>query len=90
MSKPNAKTPIFMSLAFVVIGLVLGAIGGITSGSILGGIIAGCGIIPAAWGAWSGMQQETQTSLAGAIAMLFVSVGVGGLLLVLGIIDWIR
>ena len=90
MSKPSAKTPIFLSLAFVIVGLILGAMGGIISGSILGGIIAGCGIIPAAWGAWAGMQQETQASLAGALGMVFVSLGVGGLLLVLGIIDWIR
>jgi hypothetical protein len=87
MSQPNAKTPIFISLAFVVVGLILGAMGGILSGSILGGIIAGCGIIPAAWGAWAGMQQETQASLAGALGMVFVSLGVGGVLLVLGIID---
>jgi hypothetical protein len=90
MSQPNAKTPIFISLAFVVVGLILGAMGGILSGSILGGIIAACGIIPAAWGAWAGMQQETQASLAGALGMVFVSLGVGGVLLVLGIIDAIR
>lgn len=90
MSKPSAKKPILISLAFVIVGLILGAQGGIMSGSILGGIIAGCGIIPAAWGAWTGMQQETQGSLAGALGMVFVSLGAGGLLLVLGIIDAIR
>ena len=90
MSQSNAKTPIFISLACVVAGLILGAMGGLLSGSILGGIIAACGVIPAAWGAWAGMQQETQASLAGALGMVFVSLGVGGVLLVLGIIDAIR
>lgn len=90
MSQSNAKTPIFISLAFVVVGLVLGLMGGVLSGSIAGGIIAGLGVIPAAWGAWAGMQQETQASLAGALGMVFVSLGVGGVLLVLGIIDAIR
>ena len=69
---------------------ILGAIGGLSSGSIAGGIIAACGIIPAAWAAWAGMQQETQKSLAGALAMVFVSLAVGGLLLILGIIDLFR
>lgn len=87
MSKPSAKTPIFVSIAFVVIGLVLGLMGGVTSGSILGGVIAGLGVIPAAWAAWAGMQQETQASLAGALGMVFVSIGVGAILIVLGIID---
>jgi hypothetical protein len=87
MSKSNAKTPIFVSIAFVVIGLVLGLMGGVMSGSILGGIIAALGVIPAAWGAWAGMQQETQASLAGALGMVFVSLGMGAVLFILGIID---
>lgn len=90
MSKSSAQTPLFISLALVVVGLILGAIGGLSSGSIAGGIIAACGIIPAAWAAWAGMQQETQKSLAGALAMVFVSLGVGGLLLILGIINLFR
>lgn len=90
MSKSNAQTPIFISVALVVAGLIMAAISGFSGGSIGGGIIAACGIIPAAWGAWAGMQQETQKSLAGALAMVFVSIGVGGLLLILAIIDLIR
>lgn len=90
MSKPSARIPLVISLAFVVIGIVLGAINGLGSGSIVGGIIAACGIIPAAWAAWAGMQEETQKSLAGALAMVFVSIGVGAILLILGIIDFVR
>lgn len=90
MSKSSVQTPLFISLALVVVGLILGAIGGLGSGSIVGGIIAACGIIPAAWAAWAGMQQETQKNLAGALAMVFVSLAVGGLLLILGIINLFR
>jgi hypothetical protein len=90
MSKPSAKLPLLISLGLVILGLILGAIGGFASGSILGGIIAGAGVIPAAWGAWAGMQGETQAGLAGAISMVLLSLGAGGLLIVLGIIDWIR
>tara|TARA_R110002096_G_scaffold44526_13_gene120592 strand:+ start:198464 stop:198736 length:273 start_codon:yes stop_codon:yes gene_type:complete len=90
MSKPSAKMPLFISLGLVVVGLILGAVGGFASGSVVGGIIAGAGVIPAAWGAWAGMQGETQSGLAGAIGMVLLSLGVGGLLIVLGIIDWIR
>ncbi len=87
MSNTNAKTPLLISLALVGIGLVLGLVGGITSGSIPGGIVAGLGVIPAVWAAWSGMQQETQTGLAGAILMVMTSLAVGGLLIVVGVIN---
>lgn len=90
MSKSSAQTPIFVSLALVALGLVIAAIGGISGGSIAGGILAACGIIPAAWGAWAGMQQETQGGLAGALGMVFLSLGVGGILIILAIIDLIR
>lgn len=91
MSSPaNAKTPLLVSLGLVVAGLVIAAVGGITSGSIFGGILAFAGIIPAAWAAWAGMQQETQASLAGAIGMCFLSVGVGAILVLLKVVDWIR
>lgn len=87
MSTPSAKTPIYISLALVAVGLILGAIGGFASGSILGGIIAAAGAIPAGKGAWLGMQGETQAGLAGALGMIMLSLGVGGVLLILGIIN---
>ncbi len=90
MSKPSAKTPLFISLALVLVGLGLGAVGGFASGSIAGGIIAAAGVIPAAWAAWAGMQGETQAGLAGAIGMILLSLGAGGILIILGIIDWVR
>jgi hypothetical protein len=82
-NKSSAKTPILISLALVVVGIVLS----VTGASIIGGVVAGLGVIPAAWGAWAGMQQETQASLAGAIGMVFLSLGVGAVLIVLGLFD---
>ncbi len=90
MSKANATTPIYISLALVSVGIVLGLIGGVLSGSILGGVIAGLGVIPAAYGTWTGMQQETQTSMVGAVGMVFLSLGTGAVLIILGIIDKLR
>ncbi len=90
MSQASAKMPLLISLAFVGIGLVLGLIGGSAGTLIAGGVIAAAGVIPAAWGAWAGMQGETQAGLSGALGMVFLSLGVGGLLVILGIIDWIR
>ncbi len=90
MSQASAKVPLLISLAFVGIGLVLGLIGGSAGTLIAGGVIAAAGVIPAAWGAWAGMQGETQAGLSGALGMVFLSLGVGGLLVILGIIDWIR
>ena len=81
MSKPSAKTPLLVSIGFVASGLLLALV----ASAILGGVVAGLGVIPAAWAAWSGMQQETQASLAGAIGMVFVSVCTGIGLIVLGI-----
>jgi hypothetical protein len=89
-NKPSAQMPLLISLALVIVGLVITAIGGFSSGSIAGGLIAGAGVIPAAWAAWAGIQQETQKSLAGAIGMVVLSLGVGGLLLLLKVVDWLR
>ena len=91
MQQSSAKTPLIISLALVIAGVVIAAVsGGLASGSVLGGVVAGLGIIPAAWAAWAGMQQETQASLAGALGMVFLSIGAGGLLILLAVIDWLR
>lgn len=90
MSKPSAKTPLLISLALVLLGVIIAAVSGFSNGSIWGGIIAAAGVIPAAWGAWAGMQGETQAGLAGAIGMVLLSLGTGGLLVLLRVVDWIR
>jgi len=90
MGKPNSTAPLVATLAFVAAGLIIAALGGIGSGSIAGGIVAALGVIPACWGIWTGMQQETQGGLAASLGLVFVSLGVGGLLIILRVVDWLR
>lgn len=87
---PDSKTPIFVALGLVAVGLVIGLAFGFTKGTILGGVIAAAGAIPAAVGMWKGIQQQTQTTLAMSVGVLLLSLGVGGLLIVLRVIDWVR
>lgn len=89
-SSPKVQTPLLISLGLVAAGVIIAAIGGITAGSILGGVVAAFGVVPACWAAWAGMQKETQASLGLAILLVFVSLGVGGLLLLLRVVDWLR
>ena len=86
----NPQVPLLVSLALVVGGVIIAAIGGLSSGSVLGGVVSAGGVIPAAWAAWAGMQKETQASLGMALLMVFVSLGVGGLLILLRVVDWLR
>ena len=89
-SSTSAKAPLLLAAALVAAGLIIAAVGGLTAGSIPGGLIAAAGLIPSCYAAWKGMQQETQASLASALGMVFVSLGVGGILIILAIIDWLR
>jgi hypothetical protein len=73
----------------VVLGLVIAAIQGFSHGSIAGGVIAALGAVPACFGMWKGIQQETQGTLALSVAAVLVSLAVGGLLIVLRVIHWI-
>lgn len=90
MSVPDAKLPNLAALSCVIIGLLIGLIGGLGSGSLTGGIIAGVGIVPACWGIWSGMQQKTQGSLVWSIMLLLASLGVAGLLILLAVVNVFR
>lgn len=89
-NKSSTSAPLMVTLAFVIAGIVIAAVGGISNGSIIGGIVAGLGVIPACWGAWAGMQQETQGGLAASLGLVFVSLGVGAILIILRVVDWIR
>ena len=86
----DSKTPAFIALALVAVGIALAAVQGFVHGSIAGGIIAGLGAIPACYGMWKGIQQETQGTLALSVAAVLLSLGVGAILIVLRIIYWIR
>lgn len=86
----DSKTPALAAFGLVVFGLIIAAVQGLTKGSIVGGVIAGLGTIPACYGMWKGIQQETQGTLAVSVIAVLVSIAVGGALIVLGVIDWFR
>lgn len=73
----------------VVLGLVIAAMQGFIHGSIAGGVIAGAGAIPACYGMWKGIQQETQGTLAISVGAVVVALAVGALLIVLRVIHWL-
>ena len=87
---PDSKTPALAALGMVVLGLVIAAISGISHGSIAGGIIAALGAAPACYGMWKGIQQETQGTLAISVGAVLLSLAVGGLLILLAIVNWFR
>lgn len=82
---PDSKTPVMIAFGLVVIGIAIAAVQGILHGSILGGVIAAAGAIPACYGMWKGIQQETQGTLALSVTAVLVSLAVGALLIVLGV-----
>lgn len=86
---PDSKTPALAAFGLVVIGIVIAAVQGLSHGSIGGGIVAAAGAIPACFGMWKGIQQETQGTLAMSVGAVIVSLGVGGVLIVLRVIHWL-
>jgi hypothetical protein len=86
---PDSKTPVFVALAAVAIGILIAAVQGITHGSILGGVVAALGAIPACFGMWKGIQQETQGTLAMSVGTVLLSLGVAVVLIVLRVIHWV-
>ena len=87
---PDSKLPVAISLGLVAVGLIIGLIGGFTDGSWAGGIVAGLGVLPAMVGLWKGVQQENQTTLGLSVVAVLISLGVGGLLIVLRLVDYLR
>ena len=87
---PDSKTPAFVAFAMVVAGIAIAALQGVLHGSIIGGVIAALGAIPACYGMWKGIQQETQGTLAVSVTAVLVSLVVGGLLILLRLIDFFR
>lgn len=86
---PDSKTPALAAFGMVVLGIVIAAIQGFGHGSIAGGVIAALGAVPACFGMWKGIQQETQGTLAISVGAVILSLAVGGLLIVLRVIHWI-
>jgi hypothetical protein len=87
---PDSKTPAMAAFGLVVLGIVIAAMQGLTKGSIAGGVIAGLGTLPACFGMWKGIQQETQGTLAISVAAVLASLAVGALLIVLRVIHWLH
>lgn len=83
---PDTKTPALAAYGLVVLGLVIAAVQGLSHGSILGGVIAAAGAIPACFGMWKGIQQEGQGTLAMSVAAVLASLAVGGVLIVLKVV----
>jgi hypothetical protein len=86
---PDSKTPAMVAVGMIVLGLVIAAIQGLTHGSIAGGVIAALGAIPACYGMWKGIQQETQGTLAISLVTVLAALAVGGILIVLRVVHWI-
>ena len=55
-----------------------------------GGIIAAAGAIPACFGMWKGIQQETQGTLAISVAAVLLSLAVGAVLIILRVVNWLH
>jgi len=87
---PDSKTPALVAFVMVILGIVIAAMQGITHGSIAGGVIAAAGAIPACYGMWKGIQQETQGTLAVSVTAVLVSLAVGGVLIVLRVVSWLH
>jgi hypothetical protein len=86
----DTKTPALVAFVMVVTGIAIAAVHGITHGSIVGGVIAALGAIPACYGMWKGIQQETQGTLAVSVSAVLVSLAVGGVLIVLRVVSWLH
>jgi hypothetical protein len=85
---PDSKTPALAAFGLAILGLVIAALqGSILHGSITGGIIALIGVIPACFGMWKGIQQETQTTLALSVGSVLFTLAVAAALIILGIIS---
>jgi hypothetical protein len=85
---PDSKTPALAAFGLAILGLVIAAVqGSILHGSITGGILAFIGVIPACFGMWKGIQQETQTTLALSVASVLFTLAVAAVLIVLGVIS---
>lgn len=86
---PDSKTPALIALVMAIAGIAIAATGGLLHGSIPGGVIAAAGAIPACYGMWKGIQQETQGTLALSVGAVLLALGVGAVLIVLRIVHWL-
>ena len=86
----DTKTPAFVALVMVAVGIAIAAAQGLIHGSIAGGVIAALGAIPACYGMWKGIQQETQGTLALSVTAVLLALAAGALLIVLRVVSWLH
>lgn len=86
---PDSKTPVVVAFVMIAIGVAIAAVQGLVHGSILGGVISAAGAIPACFGMWKGIQQETQGTLAMSVIAVLAGLGVAAILIVLRIVHWV-
>jgi hypothetical protein len=87
---PDTKTPALVAFVMVVVGIAIAAVQGIVHGSIAGGVVAAAGAIPACYGMWKGIQQETQGTLALSVTAVLVALAAGAVLIVLRVVSWLH
>ena len=87
---PDTKTPVLVAFVMVVAGIAIAAAQGLLHGSIFGGVLAAAGAIPACFGMWKGIQQETQGTLAISVIAVLVALAIGALLIVLRVVSWLH
>lgn len=92
MANPAAdtKTPVLIAAVMIIAGIAIAAAQHLIHGSVLGGIIAAAGAIPACYGMWKGIQQETQSTLAMSVGAVILSLAVGGVLIVLAVVHGVH
>jgi peptidoglycan biosynthesis protein MviN/MurJ (putative lipid II flippase) len=89
-SATDTKTPVLIAVVMVIAGVAIAAAQHLAYGSIVGGIIAAAGAIPACYGMWKGIQQETQATLAMSVGAVILSLVIGGLLIVLAVVHGVH
>lgn len=89
MAELDSKSPALVAFALVALGIVIAAVQGLIHGSIAGGVIAAIGAIPACFGMWKGIQQETQGTLALSVMAVLASLSIGAVLIILRVVHWV-
>ncbi|MBA3540712.1 MAG: hypothetical protein H0T79_13965 [Deltaproteobacteria bacterium] len=88
-AEPDSKMAAFIAFGFVALGILIAAVQGLRYGSIAGGIIAALGAIPACFGMWKGIQQETQHTLAMSVSAVLIALATGAVLIILRVVHWV-
>jgi len=86
----DTKTPAIIAFVMIATGVAIAAAQGIVHGSIAGGVIAALGAIPACYGMWKGIQQETQGTLAISVTGVLLALAVGAILIILRVVSWLH